>query len=109
MVGAVSAPLHLHRALSFRARLFGLHARPPLLAQQGLWLSPCRAVHTFGLAYEIDVVFLDAGLRVLKIEPSLKPGRIAFCLYASSVVELPGGYCVRNSHYSNAIRQALVE
>lgn len=109
MVSVVPEPLRLHRALSFRARLSGLHARPRLSGQQGLWLSPCRAVHTFGLAYEIDVVFLDAGLRVLKIVPSLKPGRIAFCLYASSVVELPGGYCARNPHYSNAILQALVE
>lgn len=109
MVDTTSARLHLQLALGFRARLFGLHARPRLSAQQGLWLNPCRAVHTFGLAYEIDVVFLDASLQALKVESNLQPGRIAFCLRASSVVELPGGYCARNPHYSNAITQALVE
>lgn len=109
MVGVALAPLRLYRALSFKARLLGLHARPRLSPEQGLWLYPCRAVHTFGLAYDIDVVFLDAGLRVLKVHASLGPGRMAFCLRASSVVELHGGYCMGNPYYSNAIRQALVE
>lgn len=105
----MAEPLNIYRASNFQERLLGLLARPRLSARQGLWLDPCWAVHTFGLGYDIDVVFLDAGLNILKVESSLKPGRVAFCRRASSTVELLGGYCRLDPHYANTIRRALVE
>jgi uncharacterized membrane protein (UPF0127 family) len=60
-------------------------------ADSGLWLKPCEAVHTFGMKIPLDVVFLDAKLRVRKISAHLKPNRIAFCLTAHSALEIRAG------------------
>ena len=110
MVGqSGAAPLILHRATGFWARLRGLHALPRLVGHRGLWLRPCNAVHTFGLAYTIDLVFLDARHNVVKTVTCVAPNRMAVCLGARSVVELPAGYCAGNADYPSAIRRALVE
>jgi len=99
--------LTLHRATRFVDRLCGLHAYPPLADDTGLFLAPCRAVHTFGLRYSIDVVFLDRhGLAVKQVD-SLQPRRIAWCLAAVAAVELPAGYCRARPDYAPAIRAAL--
>ena len=110
MVGRGAAtPLTLYRATGFWARLRGLHALPRLAGHTGLWLHPCHAVHTFGLAYAIDLVFLDARHDVVRTVAWVPPNRMAFCLGACSVVELPAGYCAGNADYPSAIRRALVE
>jgi len=57
----------------------------------GIWLNPCEAVHTFGMKIDLDVIFLDADLRVRKIAAHLKPNRIAFCFTAHSVLEIRAG------------------
>jgi uncharacterized membrane protein (UPF0127 family) len=84
-----------------------MHAFPRLRPNQGLWLAPCNAIHSFGLAYTIDVVFLDSRQRVIRRVDHLAPNRIALCLAARSAVELPAGYCARHPDYSRKIRQAL--
>lgn len=69
----------------------GLLGRDSLPSGGGLWIAPCEAVHTFGMRFFIDVLFLDRHRRVLKISHSVKPWRVAFCLRAHSVLELPAG------------------
>ena len=73
------------------SRRRGLLGRDSLPEGEGLWIVPCEAVHCFFMKFTIDVVFLDRKLRVVKIRPSLKPWRIAGCLRAHSVLELPEG------------------
>jgi hypothetical protein len=41
--------------------------------------------------FPIDAVFLDAALRVLRVETNLRPWRIAAQRGAKAVVELPAG------------------
>ncbi len=69
----------------------GLLEVKDLDADAGMWINPCEAVHTFGMQIDLDVVFLDARLRVKKIAARLKPNRIAFCLTARSVLEIRSG------------------
>ena len=69
----------------------GLLGRSGLPEGGGLWIVPCEAVHCFFMKFTIDVVFLDREMRVVKVRPSLKPWRIAGCLRAHSVLELPEG------------------
>jgi uncharacterized membrane protein (UPF0127 family) len=77
-------------ATSFRARLLGLALLSRERAGPGLLLPRCRAVHTFGMRFPIDVVFLDRGgaeIRRVRLEPM----RLARERLAASVLELPGG------------------
>jgi len=57
----------------------------------GLWIVPCRGVHTFAMNFPIDVVYLDSNKFVVHVEESLKPWRVGgIKLGAASVLELPG-------------------
>ena len=81
----------IHSANDSPARRRGLLGVSDLDGDAGLWINPCEAVHTFGMQYSLDVLFLDVGLRIKKIAVHLKPNRIALCLTARSVLELKGG------------------
>ena len=69
----------------------GLLGRKCLSPGEGLWIIPCEAVHTFGMQFPIDLVFLDRKNRVVKARSNVRPGRLSACLSAKSVVELPSG------------------
>jgi uncharacterized protein len=57
----------------------------------GLWIVPCRGVHTFAMNFPIDVVYLDGNKVVVHLEEDLRPWRLArIKLRATSVIELPG-------------------
>ncbi|KGI78943.1 DUF192 domain-containing protein [Oleiagrimonas soli] len=76
------------------SRMRGLLGRPPLQdrARQALWLTPCGSVHTVGMRYPLDIVFLDRDGRVLATHERLRPGRFRVCRGARHTVELaPGG------------------
>ena len=56
----------------------------------GLWITPCRGVHTLGMGFPIDVVYLDRSMTVIFIQRDLQPWRFSpIRMYASSVLELP--------------------
>ena len=57
---------------------------------QGLWIVPCHGVHTLGMGFAIDVVYLDQALTVIHTEAQLRPWRIApVRRHSLSVLELP--------------------
>jgi uncharacterized membrane protein (UPF0127 family) len=74
-----------------RKRRIGLLQCERLTPGQGLWIIPCEGVHTFGMRFPIDVIFLDRNRRVLKVKENMQRGRISLCLWAHSVLELPAG------------------
>jgi uncharacterized membrane protein (UPF0127 family) len=56
----------------------------------GLWIRPCRGVHTLAMRFPIDVVYLDSNGVVVHLERDLRPWRFApVRIQASSVLELP--------------------
>ena len=56
----------------------------------GLWIVPCRGVHTLAMGFAIDVIYLDRDQTVVYIEQDLRPWRFApVRLQAASVLELP--------------------
>jgi uncharacterized protein len=82
----------VREADSFVSRLAGLIGTRDLPAGRGLWIRPCRGVHTFGMRYPIDVAYLGRGRLVLRIRPALQPNRIGgYCPTARSILELPAG------------------
>ena len=74
-----------------RARRAGLLNHTSLAPGEGLWIVPCEAIHTFGMKFAIDVLFLSRKRKVLKIRKNMVKRRMAFCLRAHSVLELPAG------------------
>jgi uncharacterized protein len=63
----------------------------------GLWITPCEAIHTFGMRMPVDVIFLDQEYRVTKLHYQLRPARIAVCLHAHSVLEVAVGATSRSA------------
>ena len=78
-------------ALSRRARLLGLALLDRRAAGTGLLLPGCRSVHTFGMRFPLDLVFLDLDLHQISMRRAVPPGRIAFERRAQAVLELPAG------------------
>lgn len=72
-------------------RRTGLLKHDRLEPGDGLWIVPCEAVHTFGMKFEIDVVYLSKSKTIVKIRHSMAKRRMSLCLRAHSVLELPAG------------------
>ena len=69
----------------------GLLGRERLSPGHGLWILPCEAVHTFGMQFPIDLVYLDRNHRIKKTRSNVPPWRLSACLTAHSVLELASG------------------
>ncbi len=78
-------------AATSSARRKGLLGISEMNPEEGLWICPCEAIHTFGMKMSIDVIFLDREYRVKKVRSGIGPNRISFCFSASSVLELAPG------------------
>jgi uncharacterized protein len=77
---------------SYFTRLVGLLGRRKQWAQlgRGLWIVPSRGVHTIGMLFPIDLIFLSKQKEVLHVEEHVRPFRISkVSLRAESVLELP--------------------
>src|SRR5579883_1571501 len=73
---------------SRRKGLLGCESLPP---GEGLWIRPCEGIHTIGMKFAIDVIYLDRARRVRKVVRNVRPWRFSVCLRAHSVLELPAG------------------
>ena len=77
---------------TFLSRLVGLLGTAAIAEGEGLWIVPCRSVHTIGMRYPIDVAFLDARGVVVGIQEALPPNRIGrFFRSARGALELCAG------------------
>jgi uncharacterized protein len=77
---------------SYLPRLIGLLGKTRRWAQlgRGLWIVPSRGVHTIGMLFPIDLIFLSKEKEVVHVEEHVRPFRISrVSLKASSVLELP--------------------
>lgn len=78
------------KADTFLRRLRGLLGRKALVAGEALVIEPCNSIHTIGMRFPIDVLFLDAENRVIGIRRDVRPGRMTRIFRGSRrVVELP--------------------
>jgi uncharacterized protein len=79
------------------ARRRGLLGRKGLDEGEGLWIKPCEAVHTFGMRFDIDLIFLNRRHIVTKVRAGVPPWRISGSLRALSVLEMSPGAIARSS------------
>lgn len=89
--GAVLAD-HAELANSPWRLLVGLIPYRRLDPGQGMVLPRTGSIHTVGVRFEIDVLFLDRSGKVLAVHPHVRPFRIAWAPRGTyTAVELPGG------------------
>ena len=77
---------------SYFRRLVGLLGKTKKWARpgQGLWIIPSHGVHTLGMLFPIDLIFLDREKNVVHVEEHVKPFRISrVSIRTHSVLELP--------------------
>lgn len=73
-------------------RLVGLLGKRSLAPGRGLFIVPSQAIHTVGMAFPIDVVFVDKRYSVLGIREAVRPFRVTRVFWkALGVLELPVG------------------
>lgn len=72
-----------------RAR--GLLGRPRLAESEGMLIQPCSSVHTWGMTYSIDLVYISAEGMVKKCIACLKPWKMSMAPGTQSVLELASG------------------
>ncbi|HZB06921.1 MAG TPA: DUF192 domain-containing protein [Thermoleophilaceae bacterium] len=75
-------------AASAWQRVRGLAGRHTPPEGSALLFPRCRSVHTFGMRFPIDVVFLDRWGWPVAIRRAIKPCRVVACRGAAAVVEL---------------------
>ena len=78
------------------SRMRGLLFTDQLLPGHGLWLIPCNSIHSLGMRYAIDVIYLSKTCRVVKVAHDFQRNRIGPLVFkAYSVLELPAGSIVK--------------
>ena len=75
------------------SRLRGALFRAPLAADatEAVLIEPCASVHTFGMGYRLDIVFLDAAGNALDVRERVAPWRACRRRGAYSVLEFHEG------------------
>ena len=73
-----------------RRRMVGLLGTTSLEPQCGLLIYPTQAVHTFGMKYPIDIIFLNSKKKVIAARKAVRPNRLTRIYWtAECVIELP--------------------
>lgn len=76
-------------AVTLRSRLLGLALLDRKRAGAGLLIPRCGCVHTLGMRFQLDLLFLDDAHRVIELRRSVPAGRVARCRGAAAVLERP--------------------
>ena len=78
-------------ALTRNERRRGLLGRDSLADDAAMFIAPCMAIHTVGMAFPIDVAFVDAQGRIVRMVHSMRPWRLAASFGGRAVIELAAG------------------
>ena len=71
-------------------RLKGLIGRLKMRSDEGLWVIPSSGVHTWGVLFPLDLIYLDENLRVVYVSEHFPKFKVApLRIRAASVLELP--------------------
>jgi uncharacterized protein len=84
--------LEVRAARGFRARLVGLAGLAVPRSGLGLLLPGTRSAHTFGMRFDLDLVWLDRAGSVVRVDHRVPPARLRSCRRAAALLELPGGH-----------------
>lgn len=86
---ALPGGLRVVETTSFASRLLGLALLDDVEPYTALLIRRCSSVHTLGMMFAIDVVFLDERGRALRVATAVRPARFVSCRRARAVLETP--------------------
>ena len=66
----------LKKAQTLKERVQGLIGTELLKEKEAFWIPSCLSVHTFFMAYPIDIVFTDKSFRVISLFENVGSGKI---------------------------------
>jgi uncharacterized membrane protein (UPF0127 family) len=75
-----------------RSRMLGLSRLDDLPDDHAMLFDRCRSIHTSGMRFELDLVWLDRAGAAMRIDAAVGPRRLRTCLRARSVVEANAGH-----------------
>ena len=88
----VGTGLSFRVASTFLSRTLGLLVGPALGNHEALLITRCSCIHTIGMSYPIDVVFLDGAHEIVRVVESVRPGRLIIrCQGARHTLEVRAG------------------
>ncbi len=104
-------PFQVRQAGTFFSRLIGLAGSSRSDSNFILWLTPCTRIHTFGMAYPLDVLYLDGAGKVIRTLSNVKPNTVPQkSTGTASVLELPAGTLydqnIQEGDYLNVVSDA---
>jgi len=80
------------KAYNILARMKGLMFTEKLPNCDGFLITPCNSIHTFFMLYNLDIVFLDAEFKVIKVIYDLAAWRMTGIYFSShQVLEMKAG------------------
>jgi uncharacterized membrane protein (UPF0127 family) len=79
------------QAANGRARRRGLSRLDALPAAEALHIPHCPAVHTFGMRFALDLIWLSGNGSVARVDRNVGPRQMRICVQARSVVETNAG------------------
>lgn len=82
---------HAKYANRFWSRTIGLLGRSHIKESEAIVLTPCNQIHTLGMRFSIDIVFLDEDHVVTKCVENLGPGKASRSGRARYVIEIAPG------------------
>jgi uncharacterized membrane protein (UPF0127 family) len=83
--------LRVLEASTHRTRALGLARLDDMPAGVALQITPCRSVHTFGMRFALDLIWLDRSGQVIRVDLDVAPRRLRSCVRARSVLEARAG------------------
>ncbi len=82
----------IRSADTFFLRLKGLIRTVGLATGDGLWISPCTGIHSFGMRFVFDALFLGPDRKVVGMYQRFRRNRMSRVFWdARGVLELPAG------------------
>jgi uncharacterized protein len=87
--------LRVFDAATHASRLRGLARLDEIAPTVALRITPCRSVHTFGMRFALDLIWLDRAGQVVRVDRGVGPRRLRSCRRARSVLEARAGSAER--------------
>jgi len=75
-----------------RSRMLGLSKLDELPDDHAMLFERCRSVHTGGMRFALDLLWIDKQGAVVRLDRDIAPRRLKTCLRARAVIEVNAGH-----------------